>query len=159
MRINLLYLLILLSLATFSQDTLFTKDGRTIPARVLEVSAHEVQYKSATDNTEKQISVIDISSLNSIHYANGTEDIFLSENESGNKVADNAQIEKLPDPDPTYDKRIARNEAIANAAFFGLRVLGFACRVALEIALMGCGGSHHSSHDSHSSGTYGKRGN
>ncbi len=161
-KIYLSTLFLFSGLAGFSQDTLFTKNGKTIPAKVLEVRANEVQYKNLTENTQDQYSVIDISKLKSIRYANGSYDTFLADSTSNNsKLADsnnNTEQEALPSADPLYNKRIARNQAIADAAYIGLRVLGFACRVALEIALLGCGGSHGGSHDSHSAGTYGKRG-
>lgn len=162
-KIYLSTLLLFISLAGFSQDTLFTKSGKMIPAKVLEVRASEVQYKSLSDNTENQYSVIDISKLNSIHYANGSYDIFLADSSSNsNKVANSNNItepETLPTPDPDQIKKAARAEAIADVAFIGLRVLGFACRIALEIVMLGAGGSGGGSHDHHSSGTYGKRGN
>jgi hypothetical protein len=157
-KLYLSTLLLFFVIAGFSQDTLFTKDGRTIPAKIIEVRANEVKYKSEADNTETQYSIIDIASLSSIHYANGTYDTFPLDVSA--TVNDNNGLQNIPTPDPAYNKRIVRNQAIADVAYIGLRVLGFACRVALEIALLGCGGGHGGgSHDSHSSGTYGKRGN
>ncbi|MDP1801765.1 MAG: hypothetical protein Q8L81_10460 [Bacteroidota bacterium] len=152
-KVFLSIVLLFLVIAGFSQDTLFTKDGRTIPAKIIEVRSTEVKYKSEADNTEKQYSIIDIANLSSIHYANGTYDTFPLDGSV--TVNDNNGLQNIPTPDPAYNKKIARNEAIADFAFFSLRVLGFACRIALEIALLGNG--HSGSHDSHSSGTYGKR--
>lgn len=163
-KIYLLSLLSLIAITGFSQDTLFTRDGRAIPTKILEVRSNHLRYKSNVDSTEKLYSVMDISKVNFIHYANGSYDFFLPDTSSvRTKIADsynNSDPEYIPPtPDPDQAKKAARAEAIADVAFIGLRVLGFACRIALEIVMLGCGGSGGGSHDHSSSGTYGKRGN
>lgn len=165
-------LLIIVNITGFAQDTLFTKQGKTIPVKVLEVRAQHVKYKSATD-AGKQFSWIATSDLNSIHYQNGTYDVFETLTDSSSfrtTVIDEKSIPNKPadpifsdqDKQNAYVKKAARQQAVADGVMVGLRVVGFILRVAFEVAIAASGDCHsHSSNHSggnHSSGTNHPRG-
>ncbi len=132
----------------------------------MEISAGKVMYQKESD-PEKHYSSMERSNVNVIHYANGSYDVFQNPADSASQTAtvngynldpqNNSNNSGTPSTyDPAYNRKIARNQAVIEAAYFGLRVLGFACRVALEIALQSH--SHDNSFKSSNSGTYHKRG-
>ncbi len=59
-----------LSICTFAQDVIVTKDSKKIDAKILEVSKSEIKYKEA-DNLEGPTFVLEVEDINSIIYANG----------------------------------------------------------------------------------------
>ena len=68
-----------------AQDTIYTKNGTTIPAKVFEVTQHEVRYQKSS-NLEGPIYTIDKSSVSLIEYKNGTKDVFSGNtSQSGNE--------------------------------------------------------------------------
>lgn len=157
------FLFIITCVAGFAQDTLFTKEGKAINCKILEVRSSQIKYHSPTD-AEKQFSWIATSNVSSIHYQNGTYDVFENLADSSsfrstvingqttpNQPADN-NIENA-DQNSIYAREAARKAAVADAVFIGVRVVGFILRVALEIATAG---NCHSSLDyHHGSGNHG----
>jgi len=156
------FFLFLFSVTGFAQDTLFTKDGKIINAKVLEVRSTQVKYKN---QTEKQFSWIDTKELNSIHYKNGTQDVFETLADSTSFRSTIVEGRKVPNQPSeitfdnkakadAYAQKAARQEAVADAVFLGIRVVGFILQAVLEVAV---GSSCHSSHDHHhsSSGNHG----
>ena len=63
-----------------AQDTIHTKSGKTIQAKVYEVTQHEVRYQNSS-NLEGPMYTMDKSQVTSIEYKNGTTDTF-TDNES-----------------------------------------------------------------------------
>ncbi len=164
--IYLLPILLLITFTGFSQDTLFTKNGKTLPVKVVEIGLTDIHYR-LTSNPEKLHS-IDMSEVSSVHYANGTKDDFYYTSGPGkyNVAPDDSisnAIAKKDTPQNTDQNRVfsqnAKNQAIADAVFVGVRVIGFALRIALEIALASSG-CHSSSgnYSNHSSGNNHPRG-
>lgn len=148
---------IFVTISGFAQDTLFTKEGITINCKVLEVSSSQVKYKSKTI-PEKQFLVIATTDIASIHYLNGTYDVFETLADSSSfrttvidgKSIPNQPAEKKFDNKTNadeYAQKVARQEAVADAVFVGIRVVGFILRVALEIAT--AGSCHSGGHDYH----------
>ncbi|MBA3681235.1 MAG: hypothetical protein H0W73_08735 [Bacteroidetes bacterium] len=154
-------LLIVVSISGIAQDTLFTKEGKTISGKVIEVRSQQVKYKSATD-TDKQFSWIATSNLSSIHYHNGVYDVFESLTDSSSfrtTVIDGKSIPNQP-TNPNFDnqakenayaQKVARQQAVADGVMVGLRVVGFILRVAFEVALATSGDCHSHSSNHHSS--------
>ena len=58
-----------------AQDTIYTKNGSAIPAKVYEITQHEIRYQKAS-NLEGPIYTIDKNSVSLIEYKNGTKDVF-----------------------------------------------------------------------------------
>ena len=58
-----------------AQDTIYTKNGTTIPAKVFEVTQHEVRYQKSS-NLEGPVYTIDKNNVSLIEYKNGTKDVF-----------------------------------------------------------------------------------
>lgn len=161
--IYLLTILTLVSFKAFSQDTLFTKKGEKIFCRVIEINSNQVMYKGA-DDPRGQYSRIDQSKLSSIHYANGTSDIFLNPQDTsyhngtivtyGYNTAEQSNGNNAPvdqNPDPTYSNRNSNNAVVADAAIVGFRVLGVILRIALEVATSS---QFHNNHSSYNSGNH-----
>lgn len=156
-KIYFLIFIVATCLSGISQDTLFTKAGNTINCKVLEVRATEVKYKSQSE-VDKQISSIQTSELSSIHYKNGTKDIFETLNDSTSFRSTIVDGRKVPNQPGSINysneelKRAERNADIADGVILGLRVVGFILRVALEVAIGGNCSGGHSSHSSSSGG-------
>ena len=153
--IYLLPIFLLVNFTGFSQDTLFTKNGKTLPVKVVEIGLNEIHYRNISD--PDKLCTMSMSDVNSIHYANGTKDEFyyvnspLTYNVAPNDSISNAVAHKNNSNTDTQNNqgavynRSARNEATAEAVYIGLRVIGFALRVALEIATSNS--CHHSSYN------------
>jgi hypothetical protein len=89
---------VLLSFRIFSQDLIYTTDGRSISAKVLEIGTAEVKYKSSA-NQDGPVYVMNKSDINSIKYENGTEDVFTQAAASNNTAGDNKVNGYNTDPD------------------------------------------------------------
>ena len=80
---------ILLVVATSSilqaQDTIYTKSGTTIPAKVYEVTQNEIRYQKAS-NLEGPIYTIDKTNVSLIEYKNGTKDVFGTDQSQANQA-------------------------------------------------------------------------
>lgn len=86
MKINILILISFSLVLVFpffskSQDTIILKNGVKIVAKVLEVGAAEIQYKTS-DVRETIIYTLKKSSVSMIKYPNGAQDVFISPNET-----------------------------------------------------------------------------
>lgn len=68
-----------------AQDTIYTKSGSMIPAKVYEITQHEIRYQKST-NLEGPIYTINKNNVSLIEYKNGTKDVF-SENGGQSNVA------------------------------------------------------------------------
>lgn len=91
MKKILLYSLLFISTAGFSQDVITLTDGRTVNAKILELTADQVKYKK-TDNLEGPTYTVKISELNKIKYANGSEDIFSAAKETKENSQGNSDL-------------------------------------------------------------------
>ena len=58
-----------------AQDTIYTKGGSMIPAKVYEITQHEIRYQKST-NLDGPIYTINKNSVSLIEYKNGTKDVF-----------------------------------------------------------------------------------
>ncbi|NOX47369.1 MAG: PorT family protein [Chlorobi bacterium] len=74
-QILVISLFVLLANVGISQDTIYTNSGKTILARILEVSTQEIKYKKF-DNPDGPIYKIGVVDINRVVYENGSEDIF-----------------------------------------------------------------------------------
>lgn len=88
MKKLLLCSILLISSVGFSQDVITLTDGRTVTAKILELTPDQVKYKK-TDNLEGPTYTVPVSDLAKIRYANGSEDTF-----SAPKSAENATKEE-----------------------------------------------------------------
>lgn len=70
------------SLTAFSQDILFTRSGKVIPAKVYEINQTDIKYKKPS-NPDGPLYTISKEDIAVIEYKNGTKDVF----ESGEQVA------------------------------------------------------------------------
>jgi len=75
MKKLLLYSLLFISAVGYSQDVITLADGRTVNAKILELTTDQVKYKK-TDNLEGPSYTVNLSDLTKIKYANGSEDTF-----------------------------------------------------------------------------------
>jgi hypothetical protein len=96
---------ILLVVATFNilqaQDTIYTKNGTTIPAKVFEVTQHEVRYQKSS-NLEGPIYTIDKNSVSLIEYKNGTKDVFAGDASQQNNESQTTN--QTPNVDDVYNQ-------------------------------------------------------
>ena len=152
--INLLIFLILFSIKGFSQDTLFTIEGKTILCKVAEVGKDQVKYKSATD-AEGQFTWIATFEVAAIHYQNGEREVLnnttatstSSTNDYNTAGQNNTNTSQNNYPDPSYTTNNHANRI--NNVMVGVRVVGFICRLALLLA--GSNNCHNNNYNSYSS--------
>lgn len=72
MKTNILVIaLLFLSVTSFSQDTIFYKNGQVIPAIIIEKNNTEIRYKKADSPQSEAIYSVFISDISSIHYSTG----------------------------------------------------------------------------------------
>ncbi len=71
-----------------AQDTIYTKGGSIIAAKVMEINQDEIKYKKST-NPDGPMYVVGKNEVALIEYKNGTKDVF-SQNEDANDR--NAQV-------------------------------------------------------------------
>lgn len=67
--------ILFISTMGFSQDVITLNDGRTVTAKILELTPDLVKYKKM-DNLEGPTYTVPVSDLAKIRYANGSEDTF-----------------------------------------------------------------------------------
>jgi hypothetical protein len=63
------------SFGVFSQDTIYTRNGEMIPAKVYEITQNEIKYKKPS-NPDGPLYVANKSDVALIEYKNGSKDIF-----------------------------------------------------------------------------------
>lgn len=79
MKNLLLSLAFLLSLGVVAQDTIYTRKGEVIPAKVQEVGTTDIKYRKPS-NPEGPLYVISKEDVALIEYNNGSKDVFQSDN-------------------------------------------------------------------------------
>jgi hypothetical protein len=89
----------LISVRAFSQDTLYTKTGGVVNAKVIEINQNEIKYKKAT-NPDGPLYVMDVSSVVLIHFKNGSKEVFSSGNSNDQTAVDNSN-QNNPNNQPT----------------------------------------------------------
>jgi hypothetical protein len=99
-KISLFILIVIFNITGFSQDTLYTKEGKVIAGKVTEVTQNEIKYKSAS-NPDGPVYVINKSDIVLIEYKNGTKDVFQN---SSTSTADNSNQNNSSN-NPTYTSR------------------------------------------------------
>ena len=76
------------SFSAFSQDTLFTRSGKIIPAKVFEINQTDIKYKKPS-NPDGPLYTISKEEIAVIEYKNGSKDVFEGGNgQSTSKPAD-----------------------------------------------------------------------
>lgn len=80
-------LLLVLSLSTFAQDTLFKRNGEVILGKVTEINKTDIKYKK-NNNPDGPTYSIGIDDVTMIEYKNGTKDVFQSPGITGSKTDD-----------------------------------------------------------------------
>ena len=78
MRTILTFLFLSLSLATFAQDLIVTRDNKLIEANITEVANDAIRYKKA-NSTDGPVFVIAVSDITSVVYRDGEVQSFVSE--------------------------------------------------------------------------------
>ena len=66
------------SFSAISQDTLFTRGGQVIPAKVYEITQTEIKYKKPS-NPDGPLYTISKEDIAVIEYKNGSKDVFQSQ--------------------------------------------------------------------------------
>lgn len=74
-KILLLAICTVVTVATFAQDIIVTRDSKRIEAKIMEVSNSEIKYKEIS-NLDGPTFVLSASEINTIIYKNGTVKIF-----------------------------------------------------------------------------------
>ena len=93
--VNIILALVASGNILMAQDTIYTKGGKVIPAKVYEVTQNEIRYQKAS-NLEGPVYTIDKNAVSLIEYKNGTKDVF-SGNSNGGSYGN-------PNNSNTYDK-------------------------------------------------------
>lgn len=91
MKKFLIIAILFVSTIGFSQDVITLADGRTVNAKILELTTEFVKYKK-TDNLEGPTYTVPVNDLTKIKYANGSEDTFAATP----KANSNAESENIP---------------------------------------------------------------
>lgn len=116
MKKLLLYSLLFLSAVGYSQDVITLADGRTVNAKILELTTDQVKYKK-TDNLEGPTYTVNLSDLTKIKYANGSEDTFTAKKDSKDTTGGSGEIPTIfkgkfdvNDPETaTYIEAVVKN--------------------------------------------------
>lgn len=77
-------LLMMGSFSAFSQDTLFTRSGQMIPAKVYEINQTDIKYKKPS-NPDGPLYSISKEDIAVIEYKNGSKDVFQTQGQSQNQ--------------------------------------------------------------------------
>ncbi len=81
-------LLMITSFGAFSQDTLFTRNGQVIPAKVYEITQTDIKYKKPS-NPDGPLYTISKEDIAVIEYKNGSKDVFQSTNQTTDNTYSN----------------------------------------------------------------------
>ncbi len=118
-KIITLLLLAITSLG-YAQDVITLTDGRTVQAKIIELTPDVIKYKKY-DNLEGPTYTVPVTDLSKIKYANGSEDTFSAPKEAGangnGASGDNGNIPKIfkgkldleDDETEMYIEAIAKN--------------------------------------------------
>lgn len=136
---NLLTLLLLvISCSAFSQDIITLADGRTVKAKILEISPETIRYKKF-DNQDGPTFAVPITEITKVRYANGSEDTFNTEPVKSTtpavKGSSTLQIfqGKLNLDDPETEKYIEAIAKVAGAILLERCISGTADNTTTEI--------------------------
>lgn len=77
MKKTIAFVFLLLNAATYAQDVITLNDGRTVQAKILELSTETIKYKKF-DNQEGPTYTVPLNTITKIKYANGSEENFSS---------------------------------------------------------------------------------
>lgn len=75
MKQLIIVFLLMISGATYAQDVITLTDGKTVNAKILELTPDQVKYKKS-DNLEGPTYTVPVANITKIKYANGSEDTF-----------------------------------------------------------------------------------
>jgi len=105
-----------------AQDTIYTKAGKTINAKVYEVTQNEIRYQSSS-NLEGPMYTIDKNQVSSIEYKNGTKDAFADEPSNSNQSQTNQSTQANSNPnnytsDDVYNQGDPQNPAVVNNNYY-----------------------------------------
>jgi hypothetical protein len=121
------FILALISFSAFSalaQDTIFTRNGEVIPAKVYEITATEVKYKKPS-NPDGPLYTTAKDNVTLIEYKNGSKDVFqqTSDNTNNNSTQTQAQSGNVtnntyyPSPRPRVNVVIAPPPVVIGPAW------------------------------------------
>jgi len=79
------------SLVSFSQDTIYTKSGEKIEAKVLVIDIDKIEYQKSS-NLTGPIYELDKNQIDHIIFANGVTEEFAGEGESVNELTDRLEV-------------------------------------------------------------------
>lgn len=123
MKRFLLFSSILTSIAAFAQDTLYTRDGQVIPAKVQEVTQTEIKYKKPS-NPDGPLYVVSKDEIAVIEYKNGSKDVFQYSGGSQKDVSGNTQQNsQQSQPQPQVNNYYSTLQPNVNL-MFGLGMMG-----------------------------------
>jgi hypothetical protein len=97
MKAILVLVTLFFSYHLFSQDSIITRSGQVIPAKVNEVTQTEVKYRKPS-NPDGPLYVMSKSDVVVIEYKNGTKDVFQSSDNSNTNNTNNhtQQVQQVP---------------------------------------------------------------
>jgi hypothetical protein len=95
MRFVFLFSAFISTIAAFAQDTLFTRDGQVIPAKVHEITQTEIKYKKPS-NPDGPLYVVSKDEIAVIEYKNGSKDVFQYAGSSQTDPSAGSQGTQLP---------------------------------------------------------------
>lgn len=101
MKTLLIFTAMFFSTCLFPQDTIITRSGQMIPAKVSEVTQTEVKYRKPS-NPDGPLYVMDKSDVVVIEYKNGSRDVF-SAPENNNVQQSNASSSSQAQQAPTQN--------------------------------------------------------
>ena len=103
MKKTLLFLGVFASYFGFSQDTIYTKSGSIITAKVMEINQDEIKYKKST-NPDGPTYVVNKSEVALIEYKNGAKDVFSEENNSNGPTVQSNNDNNSNNNGPYYSR-------------------------------------------------------
>ncbi|MBI3519908.1 MAG: hypothetical protein HY062_11190 [Bacteroidetes bacterium] len=119
---------LLISIRSFSQDTLYTTQGQTIAGKVTEINSEDIKYKKSS-NLDGPTYVISKADVVMIEYKNGSKDVFTKNNNSatsqsntnnGGYNTSSTQVFVTPRP--------SINVVVGPTPFYGFNPWGWAYR-------------------------------
>ncbi len=105
MRAYFFVLFVFLSFSGYSQDIIVSKDGKTIKARVVEITQSEIKYRRF-DNLNGPLISISKDGILIINYENGTKETFGRTEESPTMSKAVVESSKLVTPDSEAELKL-----------------------------------------------------
>jgi hypothetical protein len=91
----------LFSIRLLSQDTLYTKEGKVISGKVIEITQNDIKFKKSS-NLDGPLYVISKSEVVVIEYKNGSKDVFTNPSDSNNNASQTTNNNYSSSPYPVY---------------------------------------------------------